>query len=184
MLKSDCSLRRHVDSIKGLLSTLKPEATKPTVRWNPRWLCEFRRSLLVAFGVLIWFFVVPVPGLFVLSAGEYKASLSLQGILGGLVFVVCVTLIGLGVVRLLQRRDRGDLVAKGLRQRSNALLARVHGGRTEEENLTPRVVSELCGDFVEYFIFLDQESFSYARRVLERIERRLALSGMRPLKRK
>ena len=177
--KSDQSLRGGIDSLARLLSKLKSGVSKPINRWNPRWMCEYRRSLLVAFGVLVWFFVVPVPGLFVLSAGEYKTSLSLQGILGGLSFVVCLTLIGLGLSRLLQRRDRGELIGKGLRQRSDALMSRLHGSQGAGRDLSPRVVSEICGDFVEYFVFLDQESYAYARRVLERIERRFAAANER-----
>ena len=166
-------LDRTLAAIRSLTQALNPAGKRHRSPLRDRFVCEYRRALLVGFGVLAWFFVVPVPGLFVLSAGVYKTSLSLQGILGGLGFVIGVTVLGAGLVRLLQKVERGELGLRGLRQRTNNILPTLNALARRNDRFAAREVSEICGELVEFLIFLDQESYVYARRVLGRIEARL-----------
>lgn len=55
-----------------------------------RWWCDFSRSWALALLVLLWFFLVPVPGLIVMTAGEHRF-----GVQPGTVAAVAGTLLAL-----------------------------------------------------------------------------------------
>ncbi|HXJ56050.1 MAG TPA: hypothetical protein VNU68_05225, partial [Verrucomicrobiae bacterium] len=79
-----------------------------------RWVSEFGRSLTLAGFVLAWFFIVPVPGLFVFTAGQYRFASSLWTILGAVGIAVVLVVAGAWAGVLIQWWHRRGLGQRGL----------------------------------------------------------------------
>ncbi|MBN9691225.1 MAG: hypothetical protein J0M24_13390 [Verrucomicrobia bacterium] len=134
-----------------------------------RSVIEYQRSVVLALLVFLWFFVVPVPGLFVFTAGAYKTSMSLAAILTGLSMVVIAVLAGHGVgrwVQILERSSRGNA---RLRPRARAVYAELQRRQGDGE-LSAEEISRALALFTDFKTYLDQRSDAYAERTLKQVE--------------
>jgi hypothetical protein len=138
--------------------------SKPNRFWS-----EFRRSGVVALLVLVWLFLVPVPGLFVLTAGEYRVATHLSTILwiilGGVGMVLVMACIGrmLEDVQLFGRHERG--LSRKLGDAFRLFQSRIQS----PGSLTHQEIASVFALLTDAQTFVDQRSPAYARRTLERI---------------
>ena len=82
------------------------------------WAAEFGRSFTLAVFILLWIFIVPVPGLLVFTAGAYRFSVGLGTILTGIGGAVAFVLIAYWAGRLIQWFDRHGSGGRGVRHRA------------------------------------------------------------------
>jgi hypothetical protein len=149
----------------------EPGATAPGSWSSSRAFSDFSRALVLALFVLLWFLVVPVPGLFVLSAGDFHASLLLEDLIRavGIALLFCVP--GYWIARLLESRL---LAANG----PNDLRARARQSFQDLQqnilNLSPDDSARRHALLMDFQTYLDQRSPAYAARVLDQLEARKA----------
>jgi hypothetical protein len=140
---------------------------------NSRWISVFSRSFVLAWFVLLWFFLVPVPGLFVVSAGAYRipnwpgSMLMLLGIVVG----GAMALAGIGELwrRWVHRRH----ARRGLTLTLERTFAHFEEIARHPSRLTREQLAELHGLFIDTLLYLDQRADAYARRCLGQIQNRL-----------
>ena len=86
--------------MQGIASWLR-EPSHPSTRLNPRalrWWEEWWRSALLALFTLLWFFVVPVPGLFTLEVFTPEADARKTAVSFEYITVLVVATVGLGIL--------------------------------------------------------------------------------------
>lgn len=147
-----------------------------------RFASELSRSFVLALLVLIWFLIVPVPGLFVFTAGDYRFSVNLSAIailVGG---VIALVVVASWVGRFIQWFDRCGFIGRASVPASRALQSRSLASRLEKAwrdfqsllhaggRLTPLQVASAYALFTDTQTYLDQRSNAYARRSLSLIE--------------
>ncbi|MBI2947568.1 MAG: hypothetical protein HYY23_07970 [Verrucomicrobia bacterium] len=137
--------------------------------WS-RSLSEFKRSFVLALLVLVWFFIVPVPGLFVFTAGDYRISMKMGAILTGMLSAVGVVLVGFWIGRFVQWLDREGVRGVALKPRAEKAYRAFESLLASPNRLTPQEVSSLFALFTDLKTYLDQRSYAYARRALGRAE--------------
>jgi hypothetical protein len=144
---------------------------------NSRWVSVFSRGFVLAWFVQLWFFLVPVPGLIVVTAGPYRISTwpgSLVTVLG-IVAVGAMALAGIGELwrRFVHRRHtRGGLTFAFERAFVEFEKVSRHPDRLTHEQL-----SDLYALFIDALLYLDQHADAYARRCLDQIRLRLAAAA-------
>ncbi|MFN0069745.1 MAG: hypothetical protein ACKVYV_19175, partial [Limisphaerales bacterium] len=89
-----------------------PAAAVTPAGWRgSRWWCDFSRAWALAMPVLLWFFLVPVPGLIVMTAGEHRFGVQPATVaaVAGALLGLTLAAAGLGLVieRLVNRGVRG-----------------------------------------------------------------------------
>ncbi|MEW6158051.1 MAG: hypothetical protein AB1813_11500 [Verrucomicrobiota bacterium] len=150
----------------------KPQTDLEHGPWaRNRHLSEFGRSFVLALFTLLWFFIVPVPGLLIFTAGSYRLSMDLSTVLlivGGL---IGAAIAGAVLARMIEwitfrwRRGLGPQILEAHRQFEAGLL--------QENRFTPTDVSSLFAWFTAITTYVDQGSLGYARRMLQMIRARL-----------
>ncbi|HAB17380.1 MAG TPA: hypothetical protein DCE44_13125 [Verrucomicrobiales bacterium] len=133
-------------------------------------ISDFGRALVLALFVLLWFMIVPVPGLFVFSAGAYKTSMTLKALVIGLATMISLALAGYAVGRLVQWYDRVGRGKNGLEARTQAAFARLQSQLREPGRLSAERASRLLALFTDLKTYVDQRSDAYAWRILLKIE--------------
>jgi hypothetical protein len=140
-----------------------------------RFLSEFSRSFLLSVLTLLWFFIVPIPGLLVLSAWDYRVSLSLSAViwivLGAVGFAILFSWIGRTVEWFLYRGITGR---RGLRSRIDKAFRQFQALTKVPGALAVSEVSSLFALFTDAQTYVDQRSYAYARYSVELIERKLS----------
>ena len=144
-----------------------PQARSPVVE---RVAAEFRRTFCVALLTLLWFFVVPVPGLFVFTAEAYRVSMTLGGIMtfGG-------TVCGLAIagywaaegLRYLRWRSANPAALRARARRAFDRL-REHWGMGAGWGAAES--SHLAAGLIDFAVFVDQKSDARAQETLGRLE--------------
>jgi hypothetical protein len=138
-----------------------------------RFISELNRSLALSLLVLVWFFVVPLPGLFVFTAGDYRISLDLWNIMFFIGSLVAVVIIGSWLGQLIQWFE-----ASG----RNRLKQKLHHAFVDFQKIGA-TSAEACGGaglyalFTDAQLYLDQQSYGYARELITRIEKELKILG-------
>jgi hypothetical protein len=141
---------------------------------------EWGRSFVLATFVFLWFFIVPVPGLLVFSAGAYRLSVELGEILMLIAVGVGIAVAGYWGACFFQWFERQGWERLGItglchrtRQayRSFELLQKQPGMLSEVE------VAGVYGLFLDATTYLDQRSYAYVRRTLSLIEAKLELAA-------
>jgi len=137
-----------------------------------RWAIEWSRAFVLALLVLLWFFLVPVPGLTVFTAfiqpERYRFTLALGNILWVLGWSLVIVLLAAWVGRLIQWFDWGPTRRHGLRRQSKTVFTRL------KELPAHVTAAEAAGAFAcltDSQTYFDQRSFGYARRSLDQAER-------------
>jgi len=154
---------------------MRPLVQEPSrARLRPeRARSEFQRAFVLALLVLLWFFVVPVPGLFVFTAGAYKTSMSLGTIMTGLSVAIGLALVGFGLGRLVQTWERTRRGSAGLEPRVRAAFAVFQRRLGDPGGLSAEESSRLFALFTDLKTYFDQRSDAYVRRTLDQVEQAL-----------
>lgn len=139
-----------------------------------RFVSEFNRAFVLALFVLIWFLIVPVPGLFIFTAGRYRISVELWAIVTFVAWSVGVVLAGFWLGRLVQwREQRGLGKRRGLETRVRETYQVFQDRLTRGENVAADQCSALYALFTEMKLYIDQRSYAYAWRSLRQAEQLL-----------
>jgi hypothetical protein len=141
---------------------------------NSRWISVFSRGFVLGWFVLLWFFLVPVPGLFVVSAGDYRVS-TLPGSMMTFLGVVvggAAALAGVGELWRcwIQRRQARHALTTGFER----AFVDFREMARRPNRLTHEQCADLHGLFIDALLYLDQRADVQARRCLEQIRLRLA----------
>jgi len=157
-----------------------------------RWVAEYNRAFVLGLLVLLWFFLVPVPGLMVFAAGSYPESyrftLPLAKVLATLGLGIAFALITFWAGRVVQWLDLAGSRprALGLRlQRCSAAilpLPKSSSQTTAQDSqsmdsppspLTDVQTSAAFALLTDAQTYIDQRSYAYARRAIEQAERKV-----------
>jgi hypothetical protein len=139
-----------------------------------RWVSEFRRSGALASFVLAWFFIVPVPGLFVFTAGQYRFTLSLGTILSVVAVAVALAVAGAWTGVFIQWLHRRGLGQRGLSAKIEEAYRRFIARSNATGQLAPADVAGHYAAFTDIQTYMEQRSYAYAQRLLTNVEQRLA----------
>jgi len=135
-----------------------------------QWKSEFGRSLALALLVLLWFFIVPVPGLLVFTAGAYRFSLGLRTIFLLVVGCIGFVLLAFWVGKFIQWVDRRGIRQRGLSARLEIAYRAFHSSLATPGKLAAPDVASTFALLTDAQTYLEQRSYAYARRSLNQIE--------------
>jgi hypothetical protein len=124
---------------------------------------------VLALFVLLWFLVVPVPGLFVLSAGHFQASVLLQQLLVAVGALLLLAIPGYWIARGVLHRAVASRRPGTLASRAETVWARL---REESPSLAAAESAERHALLMDLHTYVDQRSVAYADRVLRELEGR------------
>jgi hypothetical protein len=140
-----------------------------------RFRSAFGRSFVLAAFVLVWFLIVPVPGLFVFTAREYRFSLEFSTIMKAVSWSIVFVLVTYWAGAALQWVQLAG-GRRSLRRRFLAAFASFQARLWEPElhrTLAPVETAELYALFTDTQTYVDQYSYAYARQTMETIEAKL-----------
>lgn len=138
-----------------------------------RFYSEFSRSFVLSLFVLLWFAAVPVPGLFVFTAGDRQFALELARITEIVLGGVALALLACGVGRLLQA-----VQFRQLKQRILDLLGRTEALR-RSGGWTPLELASTSALFTDVRTYIDQRAHAHTRASIDKIERSIAQATSR-----
>ena len=135
-----------------------------------RFRSELGRTFILGLFVFIWFFIVPLPALFVFTAGPYQGSVGLRAIMSAIGLVIAGTLVGFwasqGVDWLLYRSP----FSRSLKSQVAALFGRFQAlAATRPRPLTPQKVSHAYALFTDLATYVDQQSYDRARHTFRQL---------------
>jgi hypothetical protein len=175
---------RQAACVQFVRDELQPAIRKPVADLDRGffacypWFSAAGRSFTLAFFVLVWFMVVPMPGLLAFQApGGYRFSLPLASLLYSLAGLLAVVL----AARLLSRAldwwqargsNRASVFAGATRAWQEFQSQQGPGNR-----LAPHEVSGVYGLFTDLQTYVEQRSTAFARRTLASINRVLAAAA-------
>ena len=139
-----------------------------------RWRSEFGRAFVLAVFILLWFFVVPVPGLLVFTAGAYRFSIGLGSILTLVIGTISFVLVAFWSGKLIQWLDQAG-TRRGLRHRTEKAYRAFQFILAMPDKLARPELASTFALFTDVQTYFDQRSYAYVRRSLGRIERNLSL---------
>lgn len=155
-----------------------------------RWAVEYTRTLILAVLVLLWIFLVPVPGLMVFTAGSYPESyrfaLPLENILLVIVGAIAAALAAFWIGRIIQWLDLRGTRAAGLKARlarcfagTNSRLGTtlIQTGTTGSKALSDAQTASAFAMLTDAQTYIDQRSYAFARRSIEAAEKVLLDAG-------
>ncbi len=154
--------------IQPLLKSPLPAKASLTPRTS--WVSEFGRSLVLALFVLLWFFIVPVPGLLVFTYGDYRFSLGLSTILLMVIGAIAFVLLASWVGKFIQWMDRRGFHGGGLASRMEAAYRAFHSTLAVAGERSAAEIASVFALFTDFQTYMDQRSYAHARRSLESIE--------------
>ncbi|MFM1944295.1 MAG: hypothetical protein RI897_3277 [Verrucomicrobiota bacterium] len=132
---------------------------------------EFRRTFSIALLICLWFVVVPVPGLFVFSAGSYALSMTLESIVYLVLALTALAIVGYWTSEILRRLRRRH-THTGLEQRA------IHAFQDIQRNWNNHP-DQPCADtarraalLTDLLTYLDQKAEAYAQDCLNQIQPR------------
>jgi hypothetical protein len=162
------SLQRNVRPLLASVRGDPHESTSVASRFG----CQWNRSFALSLFVLLWLFLAPIPGVFVLSAGDYQLFVGLRDLMT--VTSVLFTLILVAAT--------GGWLARTLESRGatrHSLNRRIHqvslalGPPWMDQVPSAQQVARLCADLTELELCLDQLAHVPARECLARLETQL-----------
>jgi hypothetical protein len=170
--------------LKGVAEFLQEFLKRPvTDLWiddsaRQRLVSEWKRSFVLGLFTFMWFFIVPMPGLLVFKAlGDYRIWMS-PGSLLTFAIIACGVVVGSGVASLLlERWENQGLVGPGLLASAKRHYESFQSLANQTGRLSPVQISHFYAMFTDTQTYLDQRSYAYARRTLQRLESALKLVG-------
>jgi hypothetical protein len=141
-----------------------------------RFASAYVRSFALSLFVLLWFFIVPVPGLFVFTARQYRISVELAAIVQVLAWGVGLALVSYWAGLLFEGWERSR-PRTGLFARIGETFREFQNAAQAPGRLSAEEISSIYALFTDVQTYLDQRSYHYARQSLEQIRRKLRLAG-------
>ena len=175
----------HVPILNFIQQELLPHLRKPmtdleTARFGrSRFASEFSRSFVLALFTFLWFFIVPIPGLLVLSVFEYRISLDLSTVLLTVVGAVGAALVGLAISYGLEWWTCRGLSGRGLIARVAEQFHHFQSLLQTPGRLTATETASLHALFTDAQTYFDQRGYAYVRRTLSAIEEKLNAAATR-----
>jgi hypothetical protein len=147
---------------------------------NPRFICEWRRSFVQGLFTFVWFFVVPMPGLLILTfPGGYRTWNLLSSVLLSAATALGVVFAAGILSLLLECWEKHRLIGLGLVASTEAEYRSFRSLAGQPGKLTPVDTAHLYAMFTEVQTYFDQRSYAYARGALGRIKQILkAAAGL------
>jgi hypothetical protein len=159
---------------------LRHPVTDRRVRWmSDRFASDFSRSFALGLLILIWFFVVPVPGVLVFTAGSYRLSMDLASVVQIVGWAVAVVVLSAWLGRIIQWLDRSG-PGKNLTTQFARAWGTLREAFSTPGQLPPASLAQACALLTDVQTYLDQRSFSYARHSLMKVESILAGAKVDP----
>jgi hypothetical protein len=152
---------------------LLPLLKRPLADLEPRhgrFISELNRSFVLGLFTFLWFFIVPLPGLLVLTApGGYRLTtvLTFAGILLGLAVG------GYGVSLLLEHLVQFGIAGNGLERQIDSSYRQFRSLAREPDRLNAAQIASLYALFTDVQTYVDQRGYAYARCTLGLIEQML-----------
>jgi hypothetical protein len=138
-----------------------------------RFASAFVRSLVLSLFVLLWFFIVPVPGLFVFTAREYRISVELGTICSAVFWGIGLTVTGYWLGLLIEHLRSRGVRGRGLVDQADRAYRRFQEALSTGTRLSNQEISHIYALFTDLQTYLDQRSYEYVQRSLVAIERKL-----------
>jgi len=162
--------------LKRPLSDLEPRSAT-----NSRFVSELNRSFVQGLFTFLWFFIVPIPGLLVLTApGGYRLMIPLTSVLAFAGSLLGLVVAGYCVSLLSERLIQFGVAGEGLAGQIESTYRRFQSLVREPDRLTPVQMASLYALFTDLQTYVDQRGYAYARRTLGLIEQTLdAVSRVR-----
>jgi hypothetical protein len=144
-------------------------------RWaSSRFHCELNRSFVLGLFTFVWFFIVPIPGLLVLTApGGYRTSVPLGSLIAFTGWLLGVVLAGWCISLLLEWLTTSALGRRGLPARIEAQYLRFRTLTCAPGRLTAAQTASLYALFTDAQTYLDQRGYALARQTLGLIQQKL-----------
>jgi hypothetical protein len=159
---------------------LRHPVTDRRVSWvSERFASEFSRSFALGLLILIWFLVVPVPGMLVFTAGNYRLSLELASVVQIVGWIIAVVVLSAWAGRIIQWLDR-EGPGRNMQMRFADAWSRLREAFSTPGYLPPASLAHACALLTDVQTYLDQRSFSYARHSLMKAESILARAKVDP----
>ena len=157
---------------------LLPLLKRPLTDLEPRqarFVSELNRSFVLGLFTFLWFFIVPLPGLLVLTApGGYRLMLPLTSVLAFAGILLGLAVGGYGVSLLLEHLVQFGIAGKGLEGQIDSSYRQFRSLAREPDRLSPAQTASLYALFTDVQTYVDQRGYAYARRTLGLIEQTLA----------
>jgi len=149
------------------------EALSKSLLARSRFLSAFARSFVLSMSILIWFFIVPVPGLFVFTARDYRISMNFSTILLGLGSLIGVAIASFWTARLIEwlQRERGG--GGGLRGQIEQTYQAFRETLRKPGALPPAEISHISALLTDAQTYLDQRSYAHVTASLEKANHQL-----------
>jgi hypothetical protein len=137
-----------------------------------RWANEGARAFVLGVFILMWFFLVPVPGLIVFIAGSYPASYRFTLGLGNVLMALGCALIGVLLAnwlgKLIQWFHWHGAGKSSLKQRYAACWAKM---KESSGHLTEAELAHAFALLTDSQTYFDQRGYAYARHALDSADR-------------
>jgi hypothetical protein len=141
---------------------------------NNRFVSEFSRSFVLGLFTFLWFFIVPIPGLLVLTApGGYRLMIPLASVLAFASSLLGLVVVGYCVSLLLERLTQFGVAGGGLAGQIESRYRQFRSLAREPDRLTPAQTASLYALFTDVQTYVDQRGYAYAQRTLGLIEQTL-----------
>jgi hypothetical protein len=122
----------------------------------------------------LWFFIMPIPGLLVLTApGSYRLMIPLTSVLVFASSLLGLVVVGYCVSLLLERLIEFGVGGEGLAGQIESKYRQFQSLVREPDRLTSAQTASLYALFTDVQTYVDQRSYAYARRTLGLIEQTL-----------
>jgi hypothetical protein len=141
-----------------------------------RFVAEFNGAFLLSLFMLALFYIVPVPGLFVFTASDYRLSFSLGTFFRIVGWIIALALASLWIGQFIEWIRRAGIREQGLKPRIEKAYQRFQALLREPAKLSDQEVSGLYALFTDVQTYLDQRGYAYAARTLGEVEKILRLS--------
>jgi hypothetical protein len=145
---------------------------------NIRFASEWNRSFVLGLFTFLWFFIVPIPGLLVLTApGGYRLMIPLTSVLALAGGLLALAVVGYCTSLLLERWVPFGVAGAGLTGRIESTYGQFQSLAREPDRMTAAQTASLYALFTDLQTYVDQRAYAYAQRTLALIEQTLASRG-------
>jgi hypothetical protein len=146
---------------------------------HSRFFSEWSRSWVLSLFTLLWFFVVPIPGLLVLTAFDYRISMTLTGVNLAVAGLIGMALLARACAAWQERWLWNGFRKSAARKRLESLYHHFKDLRGQPGKLVASQIAHLYALFTDAQTYCEQRGFAYASRCLNEIEEILTRPGRR-----
>jgi hypothetical protein len=139
-----------------------------------RFGCQWNRSFALSVFVLLWLFLAPVPGVFVLNAGNYQLFVGLRELMTVTSILLTLVLV-MATVGWLTRTLEWHSASRHSLNRRIYQVSLALGHPWMDQVPSAQQAARLCADLTELEICLDQLAHVPARECLARVETELRI---------